>query len=68
MSVDPNCLPVNEQNNFSESIEAIIPNIDPALWKINFSNITYILLNPPKQNSKLINLIKTKTVVDKYVR
>jgi len=68
MGVHPICLPTNEQNNFSESIETKIPNIDPALWEINFSNINYLLLNPPKQNLKLINLKKTKRVVGKYVR
>ncbi|KAE9542493.1 hypothetical protein AGLY_003354 [Aphis glycines] len=63
MGVYPICLPTNEQNNFSESIETKIPNIDPALWEINFSNINYLLLNPSKQNLKLINLKKTKRVV-----
>lgn len=60
MGIYPICLPTNEQNNFSESIETKISNIDPALWEINFSNIYYLLLNSPKQNLKLINLKKNK--------
>jgi len=58
MGVEPICLLVNEQINVS--VETEIPNIDPALWEINSSSIDYFLLNPPKQNLKLINIKKTK--------